>query len=72
MLNEATPDDWYYATQGGGKAAYDELGQLYFREAPDWAPERAGTIVPDEWGIVGPFHISDGHAITVEEAAKAT
>lgn len=52
---EPDPSDWYYTTQGGGKAVYDELGQLYFREAHDWAPEMEGTIVPEEWGICGPF-----------------
>lgn len=56
-LGDKTPADQYYSTQGGGKAAYDNSGQLYFREAPDWAPEMKGQLVPDDWAICGPFHM---------------
>lgn len=68
-MSEETPKDWYYITQGGGKAAYDELGQLYFRQAPEWAPEMLGGLVPDDWGFCGPFHTKDGHLIEEKDYA---
>jgi hypothetical protein len=45
----------YYGTQGGGTAVI-RGGQLVWEEQPDWFTEaQVGDVVPEEWGIVGPF-----------------
>ena len=62
-MGKATPAGMFYGTQGGGTAAYDECGNLYFLEGPDWAPEMKGQVVPEEWGIAGPFN-ADGTQAT--------
>ncbi len=47
----------YYATQGGGKALFGDLGQLIWVEPPTDYPEMVvGGEVPREWDYQGPFN----------------
>ncbi len=54
----------YYATQGGGTAVM-ERGQLVWETPPDWFTDaKVGDLVPEEWGIVGPFDRETNHPYT--------
>tara|TARA_R110000868_G_scaffold47769_2_gene156204 strand:+ start:2094 stop:2294 length:201 start_codon:yes stop_codon:yes gene_type:complete len=45
----------FYGTQGGGKAV-EIAGNLRFSEKPDCLGFEVGDLVPEEWGITGPFN----------------
>lgn len=51
----------YYGTQGGGTAVLKH-GVFRWEEPPEWLNAEPGDLVPEEWGIAGPFN-KDGQPV---------